>query len=123
MFITNHAMTNILKQQEIEIEEVIDTIHENINHQRSDLRFCLPELKKVLIDLLQEHCSDTKHLATELGVDHPMVRVWEHRDDQLVDWANEALYLTGITLRNYEEWDLDETEEIDSAHAKPAKDI
>jgi len=50
-----HAMTKILRQQEQEIREVIDTIYENIDHQRSDLRFCLPELREVLIGLLQEH--------------------------------------------------------------------
>ena len=33
---TVHAMVSILKRQELEIEEVIDTIHENISQQRSD---------------------------------------------------------------------------------------
>ena len=54
---------NILKQQERDIEEVINTIYENINQQRSDLEVCLPELKEVLCSLLQEHCSDIKDLS------------------------------------------------------------
>ena len=64
---------NILKQQERDIEEVINTIHENITQQISDLVVCLPELKEALISLLQEHCSDNKDLANQLGVDHSMV--------------------------------------------------
>ena len=53
-----HAMISNLKQQEIEIEEVTETIYENINKYRADLRFSLPELKSVLDDLLHEHYSD-----------------------------------------------------------------
>ena len=50
----------------------------------------LPEPKEVMFGLLQEHCSDIEHLASSLG---------KQREDQLVDAANEALYLTGIILR------------------------
>ena len=49
-----HAMISNLKEQEIEIEEVTETIYENINKYRADLRFSLPELKRVLDDLLHE---------------------------------------------------------------------
>ena len=97
-----------LRQQEQEIREVIDTVHENIDHQRSDLRFCLPELKEVLIDLLQDHCSDTDHFAKELGVGPDMVIYWDLRLDRLVDEAKEALNLIGIFLNNEE--DLDDVE-------------
>ena len=45
-------MENILKQQELDILEVLFTINENIIHMRSDLEICLPELKKILISLL-----------------------------------------------------------------------
>ena len=42
-----HGMVkNILKEQRLEIEEVIDTIHDIINQHRSDLKICLPELKE-----------------------------------------------------------------------------
>ena len=97
---------NILKQQERDIEEVINTIYENINQQRSDLEVCLPELKEALCSLLQEHCNDIKDLADQLGVDHSMVLLWGERVDQLGDAANEAMYLAGIMLRNDTE-DLD----------------
>ena len=123
---TVHAMITILKQQELEIEEAINTINENINQQRSDLIFCLPELKEVLHGLLQEHCSDTKHLADKLGEDHPVASLWEQKEDQLIDVANEALYLIGIILRNDEElWESDETEasEHHPADAEPATEV
>ena len=68
---TVHTMVSILKQQELEIEEVITTIHENIVQQRSDLRFCLPKLKDALLGLLQEHCSDTKALGKRAGCGPP----------------------------------------------------
>ena len=121
-----HAMISILKQQELEIEEVIATIHENIVQQRSDLRFCLPELKEALRGLLQEHCSDTKHLADKLGEDHPVASLWEQKEYQMIDVANEALYLIGIILRNDEElWESDETEasEQHPADAEPATEV
>ena len=70
--------------------------------------FCLPELKEVLIDLLQDHCSDTDHLAKQLGVGHNMVIYWDLRLDRLVGEAKEALNLVGIFLKNEE--DLDNTE-------------
>ena len=96
-------MITILKQQKLEIEEVIDAINENIKQQRSELRFCLPEVKEVQHGLLQEHCSDTKLLADKLGEDHPVASLWEQKEDQLIDMANEALYLIGIILRIDEE--------------------
>ena len=45
----NGMVKNILKEQRLEIKEVIDTIHDNINHHRSDLKICLPELKGILL--------------------------------------------------------------------------
>ena len=74
-----HAMSNILRQQELEIREVIDTIHENIDQLRDDLGICLPELREVLIGLREEHCSDAEHLVRELGVGHDMVLYWDLR--------------------------------------------
>ena len=110
-----HTMTNILRQQEQEIREVIDTIHENIDHQRSDLRFCLPELREVGIGLLQE-CSDTDHLANELGVGHDTVLYWDLRLDRLFGEANEAIRFSGFILRLFEDedWYSDQTEPADT---------
>ena len=116
-----HAMTNTLRQQELEIREVFDTIHENINQQRSDLRFCLPELREVLIGLMQEHYSDTDHLANELGVAHEMVLYWDLRLDQLVDEANEAIQMTDIMLGN--DKDLDGDVAITQAHSEAATHV
>ena len=100
----SHAMTNILIQQELEIREVIHIIHDNIDQQRSDLNICLPELREVLIGLLQEHCSDTDYLANEMGMGHTGVLLWDQRVDQLVEEANEAILLTGIFMRNDDHW-------------------
>ena len=67
------AMKNFLKQQVLEMREVIFTIEENIGQMRSDLEICLPELKNVLISLLLEDWSDIKQFAGELGAGHPLV--------------------------------------------------
>ena len=57
---------NILKKQRSEIEEVVDTIHNNINQQRSDLKICLPELKGILFGLMEEQFQDINFLAGKL---------------------------------------------------------
>ena len=110
-----HAMTDILRQQEQEIREVIETVHETIDHQTSDTRFFLLELKEILIGLLQDHYSDTDHLAKELGVGHDMVLYWDLRLDGLVGEAKEAIDLTGIFLTNEEDREGDMAE--DSMHS------
>ena len=106
-------MISNLKKQEIEIEEVTETIYENINKYRADLRFSLPEMKRVLDDLLHEHYSDTRHLVRELGEVHPMAILWEQRVEETVKVVNGALYLIRITMRNFEE-DLDAWQESSS---------
>ena len=42
----------LLKEKRSEIDEVMDTIHDNINQQRSDLEICIPELKRDLFGLM-----------------------------------------------------------------------
>ena len=58
-----HAIISTLKQQEVEIEEVVKTMYENIKQYRADLRFSLPELRGVLDGLIGEHYSDTRQLV------------------------------------------------------------
>ena len=102
-----HGMTdNILKKQRLEIEEVVNTIHDNINQQRSDLKICLPELKGILFGLMEEHFQDIKFLAGKLGGDHPKISMLEQKGDQLIDSVNETLYLTNTLLRDDErDWE------------------
>ncbi len=97
------VMTNILKQQELDVEEVTATIHSYINQFcRSELRFCIPELRGILVGLLQKLLKGTKHLEYLLGEDHPVAIVWTQREDQLLEVANEALHLSYIVLRDSE---------------------
>ncbi len=61
MSIAVHVMIIILKQQEIDVEEVTSTIHTYINQFcRSELRFCTPEMRGILASLLQKHLKCTK---------------------------------------------------------------
>ena len=61
-----------LQQQELNIRGVIGAVYESIDQYcRSELRFCLPRLQKVLVSLLQEHTRSTRHLERELGKDRP----------------------------------------------------
>ena len=94
-------VVGILKTQRSEIDEVIETIHDNIN-QRSDLEICLPELKKILIGLIQDHFQDIKFSANNLGESHPMISVLEQERDQLVGVANEMIKMTNIFIMDTE---------------------
>ena len=106
-------MISILKQQESEVEEVIATIHDNLNQFcRSELRYSILELRGILVGLLQEHLQGTKHLENLLGADHPVAMSWTQREDLLWEEANEAIHLSNIVLRNYEDdWYSEDTAE------------
>ena len=116
MTIAVQVMIIILKQQELEVEEVTATIRSYINQFcRSELRFCLPELRRILISLLQKHFKGTKHLEGLLGEDHPVAMIWTQREDQLLEVANKAIHLSNIVLRSYEENYIDGTDEAEAA--------
>ena len=92
----------ILKNQRIEIEEVIETIQDNITQWRSDLDVCIPELQRILYDLMEDHFSFIKHLASMLGGEHPMIRIINKESDHLIDAANEMMYQANVILREAE---------------------
>ena len=97
----NH-ITMILKEQRSDIDEVLETIYDNINQQRSDLHTCIPELRRVLYGLLTEHLDSIKQLAAKQG-DHgqnydSMIRVLQQEGDDLVDSVNAAIHLANTVL-------------------------
>ena len=92
-----------LKQQELDIKEIIATIFENINQRRADLRFCLPELREVLIGLLQDHSIDARDLERTLGESHPVTILCGQREDQLIEAANDAIHMAGSIVRDEED--------------------
>ena len=97
-----------MKQQRVEIEEVIDTINDNINHMRSDLEICLPELTGSLHGLMEEYFLDIEFLGDKLalGQDNPLIRFLEQEGNKLIDSVNQATYLANIMLRNTEcDWE------------------
>ena len=49
------------------------------------MQICLPELRRAVLGLTEDHFIDAKILAKELGEDHALVREIEHEGDQLVD--------------------------------------
>ena len=99
MSIAVHVMLIILKQQELEVEEVTATIHSYINQFcRSELRSCIPEMRGILVSLLQKHLKGTKHLESLLGEDHHVAMMWMQRESQLLKVANNVLRLSYIVL-------------------------
>jgi hypothetical protein len=92
----------ILKNQRLEIEEVIETIQDNITQWRSDLDVCIPEWKRILYGLMEDHFSFVKHLASMLGGEHPMIRIIDKESDHLIDAANEMMYKADVILRGPE---------------------
>ena len=92
----------ILKTQRHEIEEVIETIQDNITQWRSDLEVCIPELKRILYDLMEDHFDFIKHLASMLGGEHPVIRIINKDSEHLIDAANEVMYQANVILREAE---------------------
>ena len=93
MSIEVYVMINILKQQELDVKEVTSTIHGYINQFcRSELRSCIPEMRGILVSLLQKHLKITKHLEKQLGDEHPVAMTWTQREDRLLEVANKTPY-------------------------------
>ena len=93
-----------LQQQEQNIRGVIGTVYESIDQNcRTELRFCLPGLRKVLVSLLQEHTCSTRHLERELEKEHPKTIVWMQREDKVIAEANTAIRCVGNILRDDED--------------------
>ena len=61
-----HHITTILKEQRSDIDEVLESIYDNINLHRADLNICIPELRNVLYGLLLEHLKSIKLLAASI---------------------------------------------------------
>ena len=93
-----------LNKQQSEIMEVICTIHDNINQKRADLMVCIPELRRVMCGLMEEHLVGTRLLATELSMDHNLLAHILHHD-KLEDAANDALsHINHTVMDSEEDW-------------------
>ena len=95
----------ILKDLSSEITEVIETIHDNVAHQRADILVCLPELGKALCGLMEDHSQHVelvRHLAAKLG-DHGLVEEVEQEQVQLEEEAYKASELVDMFAMD-EDW-------------------
>jgi hypothetical protein len=81
--------TRNLRQLHSEIAEVISTIHENIDHGRADLLVSLPELRKVMVELMDDSNQQVQLLVTEFG-NHSLVREMQLDQVQLEEDAHDA---------------------------------
>ena len=81
--------TRNLRQLHSEITEVISTIHENIDHGRADLLVSLPELRKVMVELMDDSNQQVQLLVTEFG-NHSLVREMQQDQVQLEEDAHDA---------------------------------
>ena len=86
---TTHRIIRNLRQLHSEISEVIGTIHENIDHGRADLLVSLPELREVMIELMEDRLQQVQLLANELG-NHSLVREVRQGHAQLEYDAHDA---------------------------------
>ena len=66
------SLMMVQKEQRLDIDEVIATIQDNINQERSDLHICIPELKRILYGLIEDHISFIKYLGSMLGREPPL---------------------------------------------------
>ena len=97
-------LTRILKEHNKEILEVAQTIHDNIDQQRADLLVCIPQLRMVMCDLMEEHLTNVKMLATERCTDHTLL-AREMNLEQLEVTVNEALrHINHMVMDTEEDW-------------------
>ena len=107
----------ILKEQKSEIMEIVETIHDNIDQSRADLLVCIPELKRAMCDLMEEHLNDVKMLSTKLGLNQSIIEHFMHHD-QLEDKVNGALrHINHMIMDTQEDW----TEYRKGPHAPGSK--
>ena len=103
-----------LRQLHHEITEVISTIHENIAHGRADLLVSLPELRKVMAELMEDSFQQVQLVATELG-NHNLVRKVQEDQVQLEEDAHDAdmlidLYTMDTDQDGVKSWGTDATQ-------------
>ena len=99
MYLTRfiRSMTNTLNEQESKIEASIATIEENIGQERPELRFILPEMKRGMEELLEEHRSNIRYMGIILETDkirsyYPSsTNGWTQRFEKLADKANKTM--------------------------------
>ena len=84
-----HRVTRNLRQLHSEIAEIINIIHENIDHGRADLLVSLPELRKVMVELMEDSYQQVQLLATEFG-NHSLVREMQQDQVHLEEDAHDA---------------------------------
>ena len=101
---TDHSwILKALKDEELEIREVTDTIRDNIHQERTDLDICIPVLRRILQGLQTDHSHHIKHLTSTLGKDHPVIR---NVVQESMAWR-ETMYQAEITLRETESnWEV-----------------
>ena len=60
------------KSQRLDIDEVLATIQDNINQERSDLHICIPELKSIPYSLIEDTNKLHQILGKHAGQGPPM---------------------------------------------------
>ena len=98
-------ITRLLKQQRLEILEVIETVNDNIVQKRADLSVCIPELREIMCGLMEDHLGNARLLAAELGKDHTLVRKIVGQHLQLEDAVNGTLsHVNQMVMDSVEDW-------------------
>jgi hypothetical protein len=98
-------ITRLLKQQSLEILEVLETVTDNISHQRADLLACIPKLRNIMCELMEDHRSNVQLLATKLGKSHTLVRKMVEQHLQLEEAVNRTLrQINEAVMDSKEDW-------------------
>jgi hypothetical protein len=99
-------LCGILKEPKLEILEIAQTIHDNIDQQRADLLVCIPELRKAMCDLMEDHHTNVEMLATMTGLRHAILARSMHLD-QLEESVKGALrHINHMFMDTEEEWSM-----------------
>jgi hypothetical protein len=101
--VTVQMITRLLKQQRLEILEVLETVIDNISQQRADLLACIPELRNIMCELMEDHLGNVQLLATKLGKSHNVAREMVEQHLQLEEAVNGTLRQVNETVMDSKE--------------------
>ena len=91
-----------LDKSRSDIEEIIETIYDNINQERPHLSTSIPEMRSTVMRLLAVHMGNLDALAATQILHGPAygtaIRILQQHGDDLVDSVNEMIRQSNTVL-------------------------
>ena len=115
---------SLLKEEKPNVEVILETIHEDINMERPDLRTSLPELRNRGKGLMDTYMNSIKSQVDSLSNHRSeyasVARVLLQEADDMVDSYNEMIRRSNTALMNNEWYEETTTADPGDASEQPA---